>query len=325
MAGACLYEEPPQALVELLSARAEGVLLWVEELLAGLIDRGALWNRGNGWEVADERSVDVPLSFAQTVDERLAELSVEHRGVLEIAAVLGRDFDWAVLPGLAGVDATEVLQALSIAVDLQLIEEAGGERFRFRHALTAHAILERILVSQQSRLARRMLDALLAGSDPARDRLELLAHLAVEAGRNAQAALYLIEQARRALTAGALATAIADARRASRLVSADEPESRVAREVLLSALGQSGDAVAVEEVGGALIAEFDANRASTDRRARARLLLGQVCVRCARPDPGAGALRRGAGSRATRCGTADRAAVAPGRDRVRGEEYPILR
>ena len=275
MAGACLDEEPPQALVELLSARGEGLPLWVEELLAGLIDREALTNRGTGWEMADELPVDVPLSFAQTVDERLAELSVEHRGLLEIAAILGRDFDWGPLLGLAAMDATEVLEALSIAVDLQLVEEAGGGRFRFRHALTVDAILERMLASQRSRLAGRTLDALLAGSDPAPARLELLAHLAVQAGRNAQAARYLIEEARRALSTGALATAIVDARRASRLVSADEPELLVAREVLLSALGQSGDAVAVEEVGGALVAELDADGASADRRARARLLLAR--------------------------------------------------
>jgi predicted ATPase len=75
MARACLSGEPPEALVELLSARTEGLPLLVEELLAGLIDRGALANRGNGWELADKLPVDVPLSFAQTVDERLAELS----------------------------------------------------------------------------------------------------------------------------------------------------------------------------------------------------------------------------------------------------------
>ncbi|MBV9416195.1 MAG: AAA family ATPase, partial [Solirubrobacterales bacterium] len=279
MAAACLSEEgesePPEALVELISAQAEGLPFLIEELVSGLIDRGALVHRGGGWELAAELPTDVPSSFAQMVGERMAELRAEHRNVIEIAAVLGRDFDWTALPALAGAQAGDVLQALSTAVDLQLVEELIGDRFRFRHALTVDAILERMLESQRSRLAGRMLDELVAGSEPVRDRPELLAHLAAQAGRNAQAARYLIEEARRALSAGALATAIANARRAQRLVPADEPEWLTAREVLLSALDRSGDAEAVAEVGASLVADLDADAASADRRARARLLLAR--------------------------------------------------
>jgi len=267
--------EPPEALIDLLCTRAEGLPFLVEELLSGLIDRGMLATGEGGWELADDLPVEVPLSFSQMVRERLAELSAEARRILETGAVLGRDFDWTALPGLVGTDEAEVLKALSSAIELHLVEETGGDRFRFRHGLTVEAILEQMLASQHSRLAGRTLDALVDGAEPGGGRLELLAHLAVQAGRDAEAAGYLIEEARRALSAGALATAIADARRASRLASSGQPESLLAREVLLFALGQSGDADAVEAVGGALVAELDTGGASADRRAAVRLVLAR--------------------------------------------------
>jgi len=167
--------------------------------------------------------VEVPLSFSQMVRERLAELSAEARRILETGAVLGRDFDWTALPGLVGTDEAEVLKALSSAIELHLVEETGGDRFRFRHGLTVEAILEQMLASQHSRLAGRTLDALVDGAEPGGGRLELLAHLAVQAGRDAEAAGYLIEEARQA------AGASPDRRAAVRLVLARSAYARLER------------------------------------------------------------------------------------------------
>src|SRR5262249_17105386 len=131
----------PDQLVKLLGARAEGLPFLVEELLAGLLARGSLVESAPGWTLQSELDlVDVPLSFAQTVRERLAELVDDDRRVVASAALLGRDFDWSHLPSIVPADENGVLRALSRAVDLQLVEEAGGDRFRFRHALTVDAL-----------------------------------------------------------------------------------------------------------------------------------------------------------------------------------------
>jgi len=103
MITACLAggERPlPGALKELIGDRAEGMPFLVEELLAALVGRGSLVPSASGWVLTGELDpVDVPLSFAQTVHERLRALPEAACRVLEFAAILGRDFDWSHLPG----------------------------------------------------------------------------------------------------------------------------------------------------------------------------------------------------------------------------------
>ncbi len=281
MVAACLAEEGgrvPDPLVKLLDARAEGLPFLVEELLAGLISRGSRVESAPGWELQAKLDlVDVPLSFAQTVHERMAELAKEDRLVVESAALLGRDFDWSHLPAVVPAGENEVLGALSRAVDLQLLEEAGGDRFRFRHALTVEAILAEMLDPARLRAAARALDNLVP--DPQRvppELLEVGAHLATQAGRGADAARYLTEEARRAIASGALATAIATARRARSRVPPNEPEALAASEVLLSAVSLAGDMAAVDEVGLELVKRLDSLGASAARRAAVRLRLARA-------------------------------------------------
>jgi DNA-binding CsgD family transcriptional regulator len=279
MAGCCLADggDVPPGVFNLLHARAEGLPFLVEELLAGLVTRGSLVAAGSGWRLCADPRVDVPLSFSQIVSERLGELSPRERRVVETAAILGRDFDWSHLPRSADLGEAEVLESLSRAVELQLVEEAGGDRFRFCHALTADAVLDGILDPQRARLASRALAALSQGSEPiARELLELAAHLATQAGLAADASRYLTEDARAALSAGAIATAIATARRARDLVPEGHPGGVAAGEVLLSALSQVGDSVAVHEVGRGLANQLEAHGASADRQAAVRLLLAKA-------------------------------------------------
>ncbi|MBV9417945.1 MAG: AAA family ATPase, partial [Solirubrobacterales bacterium] len=182
MVAACLAEQerPVSAAVTgLIDARAEGLPFLVEELLAGLTTRGSLVASEAGWELSsDIDPVDVPLSFAQTVRERMGQLPEDERHVLEHAAILGRDFDWSHLPSITLESESDVLDALARAVDLQLVEELAGGRFSFRHALTVDTILAEMLGPERVRLAARALDKLVR--DPERVEpglLEVAAHL----------------------------------------------------------------------------------------------------------------------------------------------------
>jgi len=280
MVAACLADRDrpvSDAVTALIDARAEGLPFLVEELLAGLSTRGRLVASEAGWELSSDLDpVDVPLSFAQTVRERMGELPEDERRVLEHAAILGRDFDWSHLPSIAGESESDVLGALARAVDLQLVEEVAGGRFSFRHALTVDAILAEMLGPERMRLAARALDKLV--SDPERvepELLEVAAHLASQAGRAADASRYLTEEARRSLASGALATAIATARRARSLAPAGEPEALAAGEVLVSALSAAGNSTAVEEAGPQLLAALESRSASAERQAALRLQLAK--------------------------------------------------
>jgi DNA-binding CsgD family transcriptional regulator len=281
MVAACLAQDGgtvPDRLVKLLDARAEGLPFLVEELLAGLVSRRSLVATGLGWALTGELdAVDVPLSFAQTVRERLAALPDRETCVLQFAAILGRDFDWSHLRSIVSESDTVVLDALSRAVDLQLVEEAGGDRFRFRHALTVEAILAEMLGPERLRLSARALDRLVPDSAlMAPELLELAAHLAAQAGRGADASRYLTEEARRLLWRGAPATAIATARRARSCVPVHREEARDAAEVLVSALSAAGNSAAVAEVGPELLDALKAHGASRERQIAVQLQLAKA-------------------------------------------------
>jgi predicted ATPase len=196
VAASCLEvdrADVPPDLARVLETRAEGIPFLVEELLAGIVRSGVLVRSDGGWEVRGRlEAVNVPLSFAQTVRERLAQLATPEQRVVRTAAVLGRDFDWSHLPAMTDVGDSSVLEALSHAVELQLVENTGSDRFRFRHALTVDAILADMLEPQRARLAGAALDDLLDypgwGSS---NLLEVAAHLALQAGRTPEAARYL--------------------------------------------------------------------------------------------------------------------------------------
>jgi hypothetical protein len=209
-----------------LEARAGGLPFVVEELLAGLITRGSLVAQQAGWQLRDERRVDVPMSFAQSISDRLAGLSTRDRRVINLAAILGRDFDWSHLPRIVGATEADVLESLARAVQVQLVDETGGGRFQFRHSLTVDAILDGMIEPYRARLAAAALDTLTAGPEPvAPELLQLAAHLSVQAGRPVEASRYLTEDARVAIGRALIAEldahrAPADRRAAVRLLLA---------------------------------------------------------------------------------------------------------
>ena len=137
-----------------VAEHSDGFPFLVEELLAGLVSSGALTRRDGHWRVERPLTPSVPGSFAASVRIRLATLSNDARRVLSAAAVLGRRFDWDLLPGVAGVDGSTVVEALRAAVDAQLLE-VEGQAFRFRHALTREAVLGELLPPERAELAAR--------------------------------------------------------------------------------------------------------------------------------------------------------------------------
>lgn len=163
-------------------ARAsEGVPLFVEELLA---------------------SPGIPESISETVRGRLAEFPDHERAVLEAAAVMGRHFDWEILPAASGQTPEVVSQSLARAVDRVLVT-ADGAGFQFRHALTREAMLMSTL---PPRLRQAAIDALSA-IDAAHPGLEggwrdVAADLAARAGDRARAGRLLRDSGRYSLRSG---------------------------------------------------------------------------------------------------------------------------
>ena len=122
--------EVPAEVAEAVGERSEGLPLLVEELLSV---------PGSGASRA------VPATFAEAVARRLEALPAQAVLVVECAAVLGRRFDWRLLPAVTSLDEDSVQRGLGDAVGVQLLSADDEGRIRFRHALTRDAVLAGLL------------------------------------------------------------------------------------------------------------------------------------------------------------------------------------
>ena len=141
-----------------VTEHSDGLPFLVEELLAGLVTSGALVRRTARWRAEHAPTPSIPASFAESLRTRLQALDGDARQVLAAAAVLGRRFDWDLLPGVAAVDGATAVGSLRRAVDAQLVT-VDGQRFRFRHALTREAVLAELLPPERAELSARALVA----------------------------------------------------------------------------------------------------------------------------------------------------------------------
>ncbi|MEV0671639.1 BTAD domain-containing putative transcriptional regulator [Mycobacterium sp. NPDC050441] len=231
--------------LRLLRERTGGNPLFVRELARLMVAEGpdAVW-------------ASVPVGVRDVLRRRVARLPGPTVTALRQAAVLGRDIDVDLLAELGRNDPEDLLDALEPAVLLGLLDEPAPGRLRFAHSLVRDTLYEDTSKLRRSRLHGAALDLLRAPGrsvDPA-----ALAHHAV-ASATAETALaataFATAAAREADSVGAHAEAARQWRAAvqmlelaasRRLGPSDKGlENEIdARCGLISALAQSGDAVA---------------------------------------------------------------------------------
>lgn len=280
MARACLAVDVlPSAVEDLVADHADGLPFLVEELLAGAADAGVLVAQDDGWTTVGPVRADVPLTLIDSVDARLARLG-DQATVLVTASVLGRQFDWRLLPAMTGLDELAVLEALRAGVDAQLVEAepSVANAFRFRHALTRGAVGRRLLPFERELWSRRALDAIEAAHpDLTGDWCDRAARLAEDAGDPGRAADLLVRSGRHALALGALASAEDTFERARRL--ADRPVVAAdAADGLCETLALAGKFEMALTVGAELLAALAALAAPPERVGAVHLRLARAAL-----------------------------------------------
>jgi DNA-binding CsgD family transcriptional regulator len=239
---------------------SEGVPLFVEELLA---------------------SPGVPESIGDTVRGRLAEFPARERAVLEVAAVMGRQFDWEILPAASGQSPEVVSRALARAAGRVLVT-ADGAGFQFRHALTREAVLMCTFPPQLRRAAANALAAVDAAHPGLEGRWrDVAADLAARAGDRARAGRLLRDSGRYSLEVGALATAVDTLGRAADLLEGS-PERAEAELMLIEALALAGRVDETAAAGIQLIGRLGDDPATRETRIEAHLRLAQAAVSASR-------------------------------------------
>ena len=156
---------PSLAFVQALYRETEGNPFFIEEIVRHLSDAGV---RSQDAGARDLERVGLPEDVRDVIGRRLDRLDPGSIEWLRVAAVIGRDFDSALLERVLGFDEDRFLAALEDALDAGLVAEAPGDpgRYSFAHALIRETLYEGMSSARRARVHRRVGVALESGPTP---------------------------------------------------------------------------------------------------------------------------------------------------------------
>jgi class 3 adenylate cyclase/tetratricopeptide (TPR) repeat protein len=201
--------EIPEQVLTLVLQKADGVPLFIEELLKALLSSGLLREKDHRLEVAGPLTADkVPATVQDSLMARLDRLG-SAKAVVQLAATLGREFSYEMLRGISDtiVDEEELqreLERIHAAGLLFRMGHAPHETWSFKHALVQDAAYQSLLRSTRQRYHKRIAQVL-AQQFPELARLqpELLAQHYAGAGMPEESAQHWFLAGQRSTAKGA--------------------------------------------------------------------------------------------------------------------------
>ncbi len=147
----------------------DGNPFFVTEIVRDMRESGALAEDGDGWVVGPHaESLQLPDSVREVIVQRVARLGDTAVRVLSAAAVIGHEFELAVLTSSVDLSDDQVVDALDLAAEAHLVAGTGPGRLSFAHALIGHTLYDGLTATRQARIHRRVALAMEAlARDPA--------------------------------------------------------------------------------------------------------------------------------------------------------------
>ena len=282
---------------ERLYRETKGNPLFVLETLRALCDEGLLYRSASGewstpWDETTTDYAELPLSpeVYEVITQRLARLGPDERALLNTAAVLGADFDLALLLQSTYLEQEWALAAASELVRRQILVEMPTV-YRFSHDKVRQVTYMEIAEAERRRLHRRAGEALRLLHP---EQVEALAHHFTEAQVWDAALAYNRQAGDRARAVYANQAALTYYEQALSLVDDEDLEIQWEiqrqREEALDTLGRR------EEQATCLAEMMRLTMALSDEGRRAATLYrqGRLKVRTGAPSQGLALLRKGA-------------------------------
>jgi class 3 adenylate cyclase/predicted ATPase len=224
----------PRPLVRTIVERADGIPLFIEELTRMVL------------ESADSdrtlSALAIPRSLSDLLTARLDRLGTA-KEVMQLAAMLGRQFTYEVLAALAPLDDEALRWEVGVLVDAGLLLQYGEPPhgwYLFQHTLIQEAAYESLLRTTREHYHRKIAQILetrfpeVSEAEP-----ELLAHHYAAAGEPMRAITYWLTAGERSMASSAYEEAIGHLTRAREVLEAIPPgaERRERELAILAVLG----------------------------------------------------------------------------------------
>ena len=244
-AGSELHRQHRQ-LARAIHTETEGNPFFVGEVVRHLSEIGAIGALNDRPSTEAIEQLGIPEGVREVVRRRVSRLSDLANRALSIAAVVGPEFEFAVLRRATGLDDDDpLIEVLQEAVRARLVVESGGApaTYRFAHALVRATLYDELPGPRRATLHRSVGEAISALHH---DRLDqwapaLAHHFAQsgEAGDRAKARAYCALAGDRAQLQHANTEAVTYYRQALKLLTADGAADGRERLQLLISLGEA--------------------------------------------------------------------------------------
>ncbi len=275
----------PEALVDRIATRSDGVPLFVEELTKGMAETGR--------DLAGSLSgLQIPETLQDSLMARLDRLG-EAKPVAQLGAAIGREFSYPLIEAVAPLKQPELREALGQLVEAELVYQRGlppKAVYTFKHALVQDAAYQSLLDSQRKELHGRIAVALIERMpESAEQQPERVAHHLSEGADPSRAIEYWQRAGDRALARAASQEARSHFARGLELLAfLPDGASRQRRELPLrigvGAAGSAGLEHGTDAFERTWRRALELADRLDDRKARARALWGLSALHHARSE-----------------------------------------
>jgi class 3 adenylate cyclase/predicted ATPase len=223
-----------EELVDQIIEKADGVPLFIEELTSSTLSPPSQTQATAG-RAAQPALLRVPETLSDALMERLDRVAPSRR-VVQIAAVIGREFSYDLLAAASRLNDEDMVSVLSQLEQADIIYRVGispSVRFAFKHVLLRDAIYDSLLRSKRQQV-HSDIAAILKNDYPelVENQPELLAYHYQEAGNQELGIHCWCEAGKRALAHSANVEAIVIFRKALQLLNAlPETSQRTKQEI----------------------------------------------------------------------------------------------
>jgi DNA-binding winged helix-turn-helix (wHTH) protein/predicted ATPase len=202
------HASPLRSLAHVIHQRTDGNPLFMVNVVNDLVAQSVVVQTNGGWELrgeVSERTLRMPVSLWQLIEQQIERVRPEEREVLEVASIVGAEFSAAaVAAGVEQPPETVEARCEALARREQFLRARGvsewrdgtvATRYQFLHALYQEVLYERIPAARRSRLHRQIGERIEAayGTQAQEVAAELAVHF--ERGRDYQRAVQYLRQA----------------------------------------------------------------------------------------------------------------------------------
>src|SRR5712664_2063893 len=225
----------PNAIMQQLVEKTDGVPLFVEEITKAILESGHLKEVGGHYELTGSlRALTIPATLQDSLMARLDRL-VTAKAVAQYAAVIGRQFSYALLQAVSQLNEAMLQHELGRLVEAEIVYQRGlppQATYTFKHALIQDAAYESLLKSTRQQYHQRIAQVLEEQfSETAEAEPELLAHHYTEASLTEKAVHYWYQAGQTAIERSAHVEAITHLRQGLALLQTlPETPERIRRE-----------------------------------------------------------------------------------------------